>query len=207
MATSSGVVKKTPLSHFSRPRTNGIIAVDLRGEDYLVGVALTDGEQDVMLFSSAGKAVRFSENDVRAMGRVASGVRGIRLSGDHRVIALIIVGEGDILTVTQNGFGKRTAVSDYPRKGRGGKGVIDIKTTARNGLVVGAVQVSDDDEIMLISSGGTLVRTTVQEISSLGRNTQGIKLIRLDEGETVAELERVAALDGDDEPAEPPTIH
>jgi DNA gyrase subunit A len=207
MATSSGVVKKTPLSHFSRPRANGIIAVDLRGEDYLVGVALTDGEQDVMLFSSAGKAVRFSEKDVRAMGRVASGVRGIRLSDGHRVIALIIVGEGDILTVTRNGFGKRTPVTDYPRKGRGAQGVIDIKTTTRNGSVVGAVQVSDDDEIMLISSGGTLVRTTVEEISSLGRNTQGVKLIRLDEGETVAELERVAALDGDDELAEPPTLH
>jgi DNA gyrase subunit A len=207
MATSSGVVKKTPLSHFSRPRANGIIALDLRGEDYLVGVALTDGEQDVMLFSSAGKAVRFSEKDVRAMGRVASGVRGIRLSDGHRVIALIIVGEGDILTVTRNGFGKRTPVTDYPRKGRGAQGVIDIKTTTRNGSVVGAVQVSDDDEIMLISSGGTLVRTTVEEISSLGRNTQGVKLIRLDEGETVAELERVAALDGDDELAEPPTLH
>jgi DNA gyrase subunit A len=207
MATSSGVVKKTPLSHFSRPRANGIIALDLRGEDYLVGVALTDGEQDVMLFSSAGKAVRFSEKDVRAMGRVASGVRGIRLSDGHRVIALIIVGEGDILTVTRNGFGKRTPVTDYPRKGRGAQGVIDIKTTTRNGSVVGAVQVSDHDEIMLISSGGTLVRTTVEEISSLGRNTQGVKLIRLDEGETVAELERVAALDGDDELAEPPTLH
>ncbi|MDH3712866.1 MAG: DNA gyrase subunit A, partial [Gammaproteobacteria bacterium] len=136
MATSSGVVKKTPLSHFSRPRVNGIIAVDLRADDYLVDVALTDGERDVMLFSSGGKAVRFSEKDVRAMGRVASGVRGIRLNGGHLVIALIIVGEGDILTVTQNGFGKRTPVTDYPRKGRGAQGVIDIKTTARNGSVV-----------------------------------------------------------------------
>ncbi len=207
MATTSGVVKKTPLSHFSRPRVNGIIAVDLREDDYLVGVALTDGEQDAMLFSSAGKAVRFSERDVRAMGRAASGVRGIRLGEGQRVISLIIVGEGDILTVTENGFGKRTPASDYPRKGRGAQGVIDIKTTDRNGAVVGAEQVSDDDEIMLISSRGTLVRTAVKEISTLGRNTQGVRLIRLNPGETVAELERVAALNGDDEPGEPPTLH
>ncbi len=215
MATSSGTVKKTPLSHFSRPRSNGIIAVDLRGDDYLIDVALTDGSRDVMLFSSAGKAMRFAESDVRAMGRTAAGVRGIRLGPQQRCIALIIVGEGDILTVTEHGYGKRTPAGEYPRKGRGTQGVISIKTDGRNGAVIGAVQVNEGDEIMLISNGGTLVRTAVGEISTLGRNTQGVRLIRLDEGESLAEVERIEALNGDEQDGDeqdgeddaPPTLH
>ena len=188
-ATSKGVVKRTPLADFSRPRTSGIIAIDLRVDDYLVDVALTDGQSDVMLFSSNGRAMRFAENDVRKMGRTAAGVRGIRMPSDEdSVIALIVVDDGDILSATANGYGKRTAAADYPTKGRGGQGVIDIKTTARNGPVIGAVQVSGEDELMLISDGGTLVRTAVDEVSTVGRNTQGVRLIRLDAKEKLVEL-------------------
>jgi len=191
-ATRKGVVKKTPLSDFSRPRTNGIIAIDLRVDDHLIEVALTDGANDVVLFSSGGRAMRFSEENVRTMGRTAAGVRGIRMPEEDTVISLIVVGDGEILTATQNGYGKRTRSEDYPSKGRGGLGVIDIKTTERNGPIVGAVQVREDDEIMLISDAGTLVRTAVSGVSTLGRNTQGVRLIRLGENEKLVEL---AAID------------
>ena len=199
-ATRKGVVKKTPLSDFSRPRTNGIIAIDLRVDDYLIEVALTDGDSDVILFSSGGRAMRFSEDKVRTMGRTAAGVRGIRMPQEDNVISLIVVGDGEILSATQNGYGKRTKAEDYPSKGRGGQGVIDIKTTERNGPIVGAVQVREEDEIMLISDAGTLVRTAVAGVSTLGRNTQGVRLIRLGQAEKLVEL---AAIDeeaaGDDE--------
>lgn len=185
MATASGTVKKTPLQDFSRPRSAGIIAVELLVDDCLVGVEITDGTKEVMLFSDAGKAVRFSEEDVRPMGRTARGVRGITLGPGQKVISLLIADSGDVLTVTECGYGKRTAVADYPLHGRGGQGVISIQTTERNGQVVGAALVSDDNEIMLISNAGTLVRTRVAEISRMGRNTQGVRLIRLDENESL----------------------
>jgi len=195
-ATSKGVVKRTPLSDFSRPRTNGIIAIDLRVDDYLIDVALTDGDSDIMLFSSNGRAMRFHEDDVRRMGRTAAGVRGIRMPSDEdSVIGLIVVGDGDILSATKNGYGKRTAAAEYPKKGRGGQGVIDIKTTERNGSVVGAVQVGSDDEIMMITDAGTLVRTAVGEVSTVGRNTQGVRLIRLSDGESLVELTAIDEAD------------
>ncbi len=191
MATAQGTVKKTALADFSRPRTSGIIAVDLRDDDYLVNVDITDGSRDVMLFSNAGKAIRFQESDVRPMGRTACGVRGIRLAPGQKVIALIIVEEGTVLTATENGYGKRTSVSDYPIHGRGGQGVISIQGSERNGNVVGAVLVRDEDEIMLISNGGTLVRTRVNEISTMGRNTQGVRLISLQGDERLVGVECV----------------
>ncbi|VEN37729.1 unnamed protein product, partial [Callosobruchus maculatus] len=179
MATASGTVKKTALTEFSRPRSAGIIAVNLNEGDELIGVDLTSGSDEVMLFSAAGKVVRFKENAVRAMGRTATGVRGIKLAGEDAVVSLIVPrGEGAILTVTQNGYGKRTAESEYPTKSRGTQGVISIKVTERNGSVVGAVQVDDADQIMMITDAGTLVRTRVSEISVVGRNTQGVILIR-----------------------------
>ncbi len=204
MATAGGTVKKTPLTDFSRPRSSGIIALDLNEGDALVGVDITDGERDVMLFSDAGKAIRFSERDVRAMGRVARGVRGMRLPPGARIISLIIAQPGGcVLTATENGYGKRTAVEEYPTYGRGGQGVISIQTSERNGAVVGAVQVNDDDEIMLISDQGTLVRTPVAGVSRLGRNTQGVTLIRLAEEENLVGLERIAEADiGDAETSE-----
>ena len=198
MATAQGTVKKTPLADFSRPRANGIIAVDLRDDDYLVNVEITDGERDIMLFSDAGKAIRFREADVRAMGRTACGVRGIRLTPGQKVIALIIVDEGSVLTATENGYGKRTLVSDYPSHGRGGQGVISIQGSERNGDVVGAVLVADEDEIMLISNGGTLVRTRINEISTMGRNTQGVRLISLHGEEKLVGVERVVDVQDDD---------
>ncbi|KPK40857.1 MAG: DNA gyrase subunit A [Gammaproteobacteria bacterium SG8_47] len=192
MATAQGTVKKTPLLDFSRPRASGIIALELRDDDQLVGVALTDGESDAMLFTSAGKAIRFAEDNVRPMGRTACGVRGIKLPADHKVISLIIATEGSVLTATENGYGKRTRIEDYPLHGRGGQGVISIQTTERNGPVVGAVLVRDEDEIMLISDSGTLVRTRVDEVSIMGRNTQGVRLIALGEGESLVGVERIA---------------
>ena len=193
MATSSGIVKKTSLEEFSRPRNNGIIAVELLGDDCLVGVDITDGTKDVMLFASSGKVVRFNENDVRPMGRTARGVRGITLGSGQQVISLIISAvQGDVLTATERGYGKRTSISDYPVHGRGGQGVISIQTSGRNGNVIGAVLVSQEDEIMLISDGGTLVRTRVSEISVLGRNTQGVRLINLDDSEKLVVVEKVA---------------
>lgn len=201
MATASGVVKKTPLVDFSRPRSNGIIALGLREDDVLVDVKVTNGEHDIMLLTSAGKAIRFEENQVRAMGRTATGVRGVRLGADQRVISLICVDEGSVLLATEHGYGKRTVPSEFPRHGRGGQGVIAIQTSGRNGALVGATLVADDDEVMLITNGGTLVRTPVDQISVLGRNTQGVRLIRLSEGEQLVELARVAGL-GEDEDAE-----
>ena len=207
MATAKGTVKKTALIDFSRPRANGIIAIDLAEDDQLIGVDITDGKQDVMLFSSAGKVVRFNETNVRAMGRTARGVRGIRLREGQRVISLIIVHEetaNAILTATVKGFGKRTPIADYPVKGRGGQGVISIKTTDRNGEVVGAVQVADDDEVMLISDRGTLVRTPVNGVSVVSRNTQGVNLIRMGGDEKLVGLERILEYDegGEDEEGE-----
>jgi DNA gyrase subunit A len=201
MATSAGTVKKTPLTAFSRPRTSGIIAVDLREDDRLVDVTLTDGSAHIMLFGTHGKAIRFNEDDVRPMGRTATGVRGIRLPEPHRVIALIGLepdaGEALLLTATEHGYGKRTLASEFSVQGRGGQGVIAIQTSARNGNLVGAVHVLEDDEIMLISQAGTLVRTTVEEVSITGRNTQGVRLIRLDEGDLLTGVERIASI-GDD---------
>ena len=200
MATSSGTVKKSRLTDFSRPRTSGIIAVDLREEDRLIGVAVTDGTRDVMLFTSAGKAIRFDEGQVRPMGRTACGVRGIKLGEGQRVISLIVTrSEGTILTVTENGFGKRTPMDQFPIKGRGGMGVISIKTSDRNGEQVGAVLVEEQDEVMLISDGGTLVRTRVSDISLMGRGTQGVTMIRLSKKERLIGLARVESLDIDGE--------
>ncbi|MGB0847010.1 MAG: DNA gyrase subunit A [Thiolinea sp.] len=189
MATSNGTVKKTPLRDFSRPRTAGIIALDLRDDNFLIDVGLTDGDSEVMLFSSSGKAIRFSEKDVRPMGRTAAGVRGIKLEEGHHVNALIILNdEGEILTATENGYGKRTNREEFSQQGRGGMGVIAIQTSERNGSAVGAAQVADGDEVMLITDGGTLVRTAVDEISVVGRNTQGVTLIRLTAGEKLVQI-------------------
>jgi len=200
-ATASGKVKRTPLSSFSRPRTNGIIALDLRDEDSLIGVQLTDGSFDLMLFTSAGKGIRIAEGNVRAMGRTAAGVRGIKIKNKDEVISLIAVSsnEGEILFATANGFGKRTRVSDFSVQGRGGQGVISIKTSKRNGRVVGAIKTVGDEEVMLISNAGTLVRTPVGDISVLARNTQGVTLIRLGGSEQLVQIEPVAAsVNGDD---------
>ncbi|MBT8078891.1 MAG: DNA gyrase subunit A [Gammaproteobacteria bacterium] len=195
MATSGGTVKKTPLSMFSRPRASGIIAIDLRNDDLLVDVAITDGNQEIVLVASSGKAIRFREQDVRPMGRGAAGVRGIKLPAGHEVIALTLVGDGLLLSATENGYGKRTAIDEFPVQGRGGQGVIAIQTSERNGRTVGAIQVDDDDEIMLISSSGTLVRTPVSDISIIGRNTQGVRLIRVEAGQRLVGLARIASIE------------
>ena len=199
MATSGGTVKKTPLKQFSRPRASGIIAIDLRGDDKLVDVALTDGKAQILLVASHGKAIRFDEGDVRPMGRGAAGVRGIKLPSGHEVIALTIIREGLILTATENGYGKRTPVEDFPVQGRGGQGVIAIQTTDRNGNTVGAKQVQEEDEIMLISSNGTLVRTGVDDISIMGRNTQGVRLIRVESGQRLVGLARIEGIEEDED--------
>jgi DNA gyrase subunit A len=191
MATSQGTVKKTPLTAFSRPRSAGIIAIDLHDNDRLVGVALTDGQREVILVTSGGKAIRFPEEEVRPMGREAAGVRGVRLGDGQELIALIVVGEGHILTASEHGYGKRTPLEDFPVHGRGGQGVIALQTTERNGTTVGAVQVTPGQELMLISSTGTLVRTPVDEVSIVGRNTQGVRLIRLAEGERLTGIEQI----------------
>lgn len=203
MATASGTVKKTPLQDFSRPRSAGIIAVNLNEGDELIGVDLTDSTNEVMLFSADGKVVRFAEDCVRPMGRTATGVRGMKLIDDDKVVSLIIPrGDGDILTVTENGYGKRTAQSEYPTKNRATQGVISIKVSERNGKVVGAIQVEETDQIMMITNAGTLVRTRVSEVSIVGRNTQGVTLIRTTEDELVVGLQRVEdeddALDDDE---------
>jgi DNA gyrase subunit A len=197
MATSLGTVKKTSLALFSRPRASGIIAVALEPGDKLVGVAITDGTKDILLFTTGGKAIRFVEEEVRPMGREAAGVRGVRLSDDQRVNALIVAEQGFILTASQNGFGKLTPLDDFPKHGRGGQGVIALQITDRNGRMVGALQVSLDDEIMLMSQNGVLVRTPVKDISVVGRNTQGVRLIRLEEGDQLSGLERIDGLAGD----------
>ncbi len=205
MATRLGTVKKTALDEYSRPRTAGIIAVDLDEGDSLVGVTLTDGTRDVMLVSSGGKAIRFQEEEVRPMGRNAHGVRGIRLGEGHNLIALIpIDSDRDILIATESGYGKRTKADEFPRHGRGGQGVIAIQTSERNGLVVSAVAVAADEEIMLISDAGTLVRTPVQEISVVGRNTQGVRLISLGNGEKLVSVEPIADVGNGDESDDAP---
>jgi DNA gyrase subunit A len=235
MATSQGTVKKTSLTEFSRPRPSGIIAVGLDEGDYLIGAALTDGKYDVMLFSSEGKAVRFEEGEVRPMGRQAGGVRGMKLGEEQSVVCMLVAKVDEnadsaksVLTATENGFGKRTAIAEYPRHGRGGQGVIAIQASERNGAVIGAVLVDDNDEVMLISTGGVLIRTSVAQIREMGRSTQGVTLISLDEGEKLAGLERIEERDlgngnggngshgenGDTPPDEaptsdepPPTVH
>ncbi len=200
MATSSGTVKKTPLINFSRQRASGIIAVDLRDDDQLIGVAVTDGKQDIMLFTSASKAIRFNESQVRPMGRTACGVRGVKLAEGQEVISLMIA-EPDktVLTVTENGYGKRTPVEQFPLRGRGGMGVISIKASERNGEQVGAVLVDEGDEVMLITDGGTLVRTPISDVSVMGRDTQGVTMIRLSKKEKLVKIERIESLEGDDD--------
>ncbi len=198
MATASGIVKKVALSEFERPRSTGKIAIDLRQDDRLVNVAVTDGQQNVMLFSNAGKSVCFSEDDVRPMGRGATGVRGMTLLDGQEIIALIIGTEGSVLNITENGFGKRTAIGDFPRHRRGGQGVIAIQTSERNGAVVAAVRVQEGDEIMLITDAGTLVRTRVDEIRELGRNTQGVTVIKLSADERVVGVDRIPYLEGEE---------
>jgi len=207
MATTNGTVKKTELTQYSRPRANGIIAVNLNDGNELIGVDLTDGDSEIMLFSDAGKVVRFHEEQVRPMGRTATGVRGIRLEEEQRVVSLIVPrGEGAVLTATENGYGKRTGIAEYPAKSRATKGVVSIKVSERNGKVVGAVQVNEEDEIMLISDQGTLVRTRAAEVSTVGRNTQGVTLIRTADDERVVGLQRIDEIEEqtvlDDENAE-----
>jgi DNA gyrase subunit A len=201
-ATQQGVVKKTALADYSRPRPSGIIAVDLDEGDCLVGVAITDGKHDVMLFSDEGKAVRFDENDVRPMGRGARGVRGMNLAKGGKVIALLVAENESqsVLTATENGYGKRTSITEYTRHGRGTQGMIAIQTSERNGKVVAATLVSPEDEIMLITSGGVLIRTRVNEIREMSRSTQGVTLINLDEGEKLSGLQTI--MDRDDENGE-----
>ncbi|GAB7220214.1 DNA gyrase subunit A [Vibrio comitans] len=192
MATADGTVKKTSLDQFSNVRSNGLIAVNLRDEDSLIGVDITDGDSDIMLFSKSGKVVRFNESQVRGMGRTAAGVRGIKLINSDKVVSLIVPhNEGDILTITENGYGKRTILSEYPAKSRATQGVVSIKVSDRNGSVVGAVQTEEGDEFMVITDGGTLVRSRVSEVSQVGRNTQGVTLIRTIEGENVVALQRI----------------
>jgi DNA gyrase subunit A len=217
MSTRKGVVKKSRLSDFSNPRKAGIIAVDLDEGDQLVGAAITDGAHDVMLFSDAGKAVRFDENDVRPMGRTARGVRGMNLGDGHEVIAMLVAPAetsdvqdantpSSVLTATENGFGKRTPIGEYTRHGRGTKGMIAIQTTERNGKVVAAALVSPEDQIMLITTGGILVRTRVSEIREMGRSTQGVTLISVDEGTVLSGLQRIAESDDDEEDFEDETL-
>ena len=195
MATKFGTVKKVALEAFSRPRSNGIIAVDLDEGDQLVGVAITQADEDVMLFTDAGKVVRFGEGFVRPTGRTARGVRGIRLAAEQSVISLVAVkSDGTILTATENGYGKRTEVSEYRRVGRGSMGVISIQVTERNGKVVRALQVSEGDEVMLITDQGTLVRFRVSDLSIIGRNTQGVRLIHVKSGEKVVAMQRIEDL-------------
>lgn len=199
MATANGTVKKTALTEYSRPRANGIIAVNLNEGDRLIDVGITDGTNEIMLFSDDGKVVRFTEDQVRGMGRTATGVRGIKLREGGSVVSLIIPnGDGAILTVTENGYGKRTSLTEYPAKSRATQGVVSIKVSERNGLVVGAVQVAESDEIMMISNKGTLVRTRVNEVSEVGRNTQGVILIRTQEGEKVVGVERIDEIQDDE---------
>jgi len=200
-ATSEGTVKKTPLSDFANPRKAGIIAINLDENDFLIGVAVTDGKHDVMLFSDEGKAVRFDENDVRSMGRVTRGVRGMNLSAGGKVIALLVAedGERSVLTATENGYGKRTSITEYTRHGRGTKGMIAIQTSERNGKVVAATLVENEDEIMLIGTNGVLIRTRVNEIREMSRATQGVTLMNLEKGEKLAGLSRIAETEEESE--------
>jgi DNA gyrase subunit A len=203
MATAMGTVKRTSLSSFSRQRSVGLRAIELDEGDTLIGTAETDGQRDIMLFSSSGKTIRFRETDVREMGRTARGVRGIRLQEGQQMIALIIPEDSkQVLTVSENGYGKRTNSEEFPLYGRGGQGVIGMQTSERNGKLVGAVQVSEGDEIMLISDRGTLVRTRVDEVSVLSRNTQGVRLIKLKSEEKLVGLERIEEPDDSGQPAD-----
>jgi len=200
MVTSSGTCKKTSLTNFSRPRKGGIIAIELRDDDKLVGVEITAGEHDILLFSSAGKSIRFRESDVRAVGRTAIGVRGIKLAKGDEVVSLIVAHAADpILTATEKGYGKRTCLDEYRQQARGGSGVISIKTSARNGRVVGAIQVTDNDEMMLISNKGTLVRARAADVSIIGRNTQGVTLINIAKGEQLVSMAKIAESDDESE--------
>ena len=192
MATKAGVIKKVSIEAFSRPRQTGIIAIDLDDEDRLIGVALTDGQKDLMLFSDAGKVIRFAEHLVRPMGRSARGVRAMRLVEGQAMISLVVVNSnGAILTATELGFGKRTDIDEYRTTGRGGQGVISIQVNERNGSVIRALQVMETDEVMLITDKGTLVRFKVSELSVIGRNTQGVRLISLSPGEKVVGMQRI----------------
>jgi len=193
MATAKGTVKKTALSAFSRPMSKGIIAISLEDGDYLIGVAITDGKRDIMLFSDGGKAMRFAESEVRAMGRNAAGVRGMKLAKGQEVISLLTASDEElsVLTATENGYGKRTPIADFTRHGRGTQGMIAIQCSERNGKLLAARLVSREDEIMLITTGGVLIRTRVSEVREMGRSTQGVRLINLDEGEKLAGLERI----------------
>jgi len=191
MATARGIVKKTPLVEYSRPRASGIIALDLLDDDQLIGVAITDGDQDIMLASSGGKMTRFSESRVRSMGRTARGVIGMRLPAGDQLISLLVARDGLVLTATERGYGKCTPVADYPCKGRGGQGVISIRTSARNGAVVNALLMDGNEEMMLITDAGKLVRTRVSEVSVLSRNTQGVTLIGMAENERLVGVGRI----------------
>jgi DNA gyrase subunit A len=199
MGTALGTVKKTPLEAFGRVLRKGIIAVGLDDGDYLIGAAITDGQHDVMLFSDSGKAVRFDENDVRPMGREARGVRGMQLEDGQSVIALLVAGDEQqsVLTATENGYGKRTLITEYTRHGRGTKGMIAIQTSERNGKVVAATLVDQEAQIMLITNTGVLIRTRVSEIREMGRATQGVTLISLDEGTKLSGLQQVAEAEAD----------
>ncbi len=199
MATSRGTVKKTPLSDFSNPRKAGIIAVGLDEDDYLIGVSITNGAYDVMLFSDAGKAVRFAETDVRPMGRTARGVRGMQLEPGQQVISMLVAEDEtwSVLIATENGYGKRTPIAEYTRHGRGTKGMIAIQSSERNGKLVAAVLVKPENEIMLISTGGVLIRTRVETIREMGRSTQGVTLISLDDSTHLASVEPVAESEDD----------
>ncbi|MDP3036799.1 MAG: DNA gyrase C-terminal beta-propeller domain-containing protein, partial [Rhodocyclaceae bacterium] len=201
MTTAMGTVKKTPLSDFSNPRKAGIIAVNLDEGDYLIGVAITDGSFDVMLFSDAGKAVRFAESDVRPMGRTARGVRGMMMEDGQAVICMLVAQDEslNVLTATENGFGKRTPITDYTKHGRGTKGMIAISTSDRNGAVVGAVLVRETDEVMLISTGGVLIRSKVEQVRETGRSAQGVRLINLDDGTKLAGIELVIETDEEEQ--------
>ncbi|AGH53877.1 TPA: DNA gyrase subunit A [Legionella pneumophila] len=209
MATKKGTVKKVPLNAFSRPRSNGIIAVDLEEDDSLVGVDITDGARDIMLFTDAGKVIRFDESKVRPMGRTARGVRGIRVEKDQAVKSLVVVDPsgGTILTATENGYGKRTHIDEYRVSGRGGQGVISIQVTERNGKVVRSLQVTDNDEAMLITDKGTLVRFKVNELSVIGRNTQGVRLINVSSGEAVVGMQKIVDLGEELEEAEDSSLN
>ena len=203
MATAKGTVKKVPIDQFSRPRTSGLIALELEQEDTLIGTAITSGEDNVVLLTSAGKAIRFKESDIRPMGRTARGVRGIRIAEDQQMISLVIEKPGtQLLTASEKGYGKRTSITDFPVQGRGGQGVIAMVVNERNGAMVGAVQVEETDEIMLISDQGTLVRTRVDEISILGRNTQGVVLIKVAKTEKLVGIEQLQAVEGEDDEVE-----
>jgi len=199
MATEDGTVKKTELKAFSNQRSSGLIALKINDGNQLIDVAITEKDDEVMLFTTQGKSIRFKESDVRSMGRTAAGVRGIKMPKGQTVNALIVLKEGRLLMATENGYGKRTETEEFKVQNRGGSGIIAIQTSERNGASIGAVQVIDDDEIMLITNGGILVRTKVQDVSVVGRNTQGVRLIKLGKGENLTQLVQVASMDDEDD--------